>query len=103
MVSGRRARICKWSADSERTSQRGRWCGKNSEYAEGIHVSKRATAIPYHIRPLSIAGIELGSQREYVREVFSESTMQKRMYVTKIENRKMAVSPGYFTTKHIDR
>lgn len=25
--------------------------------------------------------------REYVREVFSESTMQKRMYVTKIENR----------------
>nr|XP_034313031.1 uncharacterized protein LOC105342357 isoform X2 [Crassostrea gigas] len=60
-------------------AQRGRWCGKNLEYAEGIHVSKRATAIPYHIRPLSIAGIELGSQQEYVREVFSESTMQKRM------------------------
>lgn len=41
----------------------GHWCGKNPECPKKTHVSKRATTKAFHIQPLSIMGIELGSQR----------------------------------------
>lgn len=52
-------------------ARRGHQCARKPLHTEKTYISKRATTKPFHIQPLSIMGIELGSQRWEASALFN--------------------------------